>query len=328
MDVEVFRLEAPLEVPDYRPYAEDPGRRTLPVGTYWVPMAQPQKHWIQLMLNEDTYVPVRRTYDVTGWSNPLLMDLDGGSSGARLSPTASLAPLAEDPAWTEPAGQTPRLGILALSNAVFAFEGVGQLRWLLDTYWHLPYEILTPEDVRRGSLRDVDVLVVPSGGGKIGVTKLGSSGVEELVSWVRRGGRYVGYKFGGALLAKRIRITDAVFRNSPYAIEGTLIHANVEATSPLADGVGRSVWVMFSNDDTIRVDPADAPIRYPPLGAFETSGLALHTHRLAGQPAAVDQTYGRGRVVLFPFDLNFRGITQGTQRILWNAIVGPDPARS
>jgi hypothetical protein len=56
-----------------------------------------------------------------------------------------------------------------------------------------------------------------------------------------------------------------------------------------------------------------------------TSGLALHTHRLAGQPAAVDEPVGRGRVVLFPFDLNFRGLTQGTQRLLWNAVFGPDP---
>ena len=30
-------------------------------------------------------------------------------------------------------------------------------------------------------------------------------------------------------------------------------------------------------------------------------------------------------MILFPFDMNFRGLTQGTQRILWNAIYGPDP---
>jgi hypothetical protein len=94
----------------------------------------------------------------------------------------------------------------------------------------------------------------------------------------------------------------------------------VDPASPLADGVGRSVWVMFSGDDTVSVRPSAAPLRYPDDPA--TSGLALHTQRLAGEPAAVDEAFGRGRVVLFPFDLNFRGMTQGTQRILWNAIYG------
>jgi hypothetical protein len=97
----------------------------------------------------------------------------------------------------------------------------------------------------------------------------------------------------------------------------------VDRSSPLAEGVGGSVWVMFSDDDTIEVRPGAAPMRYPSLANLETSGLALHTQRLAGQPAAVDEAYGSGRVVLFPYDLNFRGLTQGTQRLLWNAIYGP-----
>jgi hypothetical protein len=323
MDVQVYRLDEPLEVPDYRPYTEAPRERTLPAGTYWVPMAQPQKHWIQLMLNEDTYVPVRRTYDVTGWSSPLLMNLDGGSSGAVLEPAATLVPALEEPVWPYAPDPGVRVGVLGLSKAVYAFEGVGHLGWLYRDVWNAPYEVLTPDDVARGGLDGIDVLVVPSGGWVVGLRNLGPSGIEELRSWVERGGRYVGYKFGGALLAEKIGITSARFTDSPYAIEGTLIRVRVDRSSPLAEGVGGSVWVMFSDDDTIEVRPGAAPMRYPSLANLETSGLALHTQRLAGQPAAVDEAYGSGRVVLFPYDLNFRGLTQGTQRLLWNAIYGP-----
>jgi hypothetical protein len=325
MDVDVYQLDAPLEVPDYRPYTEGPRATTLPAGTYWIPMAQAQKHWIQLMLNEDTYVPVRRTYDITGWSNPLLMDLAGGSSGAELSLSATLVPPLDAPAWTETPQATPRLAILELSKAVYSFEGGGELRWLLDTLWHLPYDVIYADQVRPALLDRYDVVVVPSGGSKIGVTRLGADGIDALVDWVADGGRYIGYKYGGALLAGKIGITDAVFRNSPYEVEGTLIRVNVDAASPLSEGVGRDVWVMFASDDTIRIASRYAPLRYPQVDDFDTSGLALHTQRLAGQPAAVDQPFGDGRVVLFPYDVNFRGITQGTQRILWNAITGPDP---
>jgi hypothetical protein len=325
MDVEVYRLDAPLTVPDYRPYTGAPRRRTLPAGTYWIPMAQAQKHWIQLMLNEDTYVPVRRTYDITGWSNPLLMNLHGGSSGRTLSPTASLVPPMDEPVWDEDPGSAPRVGVMPLSKAVYAFEGVGTLRWLMDTVWEVPYTIVTPDDVRHGALEDIDVLVVPSGGFLVGRRNLEPAGVRRLVEWVRDGGRYVGYKFGGALLADHIGLTTARFVQSPYQVEGTLIRLEVDRSSPLAEGVGGSVWALFSDDDTIRVRPALAPLRYPRAADFETSGLALHTLRLAGQPASVDEAFGDGRVVLFPFDLNFRGLTQGTQRILWNAVYGPDP---
>ena len=86
MDVEVRRLSAPLSVPDYRAYGRAPAATTLPAGTYWIPMAQRQKHWIQAMLNESTYTPVGYAYDIVGWSSPLLFNVAGGSSGAVLSP--------------------------------------------------------------------------------------------------------------------------------------------------------------------------------------------------------------------------------------------------
>jgi hypothetical protein len=52
MDVQVWQLAAPLRVPDYRAYGQPTADLTLPAGTYWIPMAQGHKHWIQAMLNE------------------------------------------------------------------------------------------------------------------------------------------------------------------------------------------------------------------------------------------------------------------------------------
>jgi hypothetical protein len=327
MDVAVYRLDGNLRVEDYRPYG--PAERvsaTLPAGSYWIPMAQPQKHWIQLVLAEDSYPPVRRTYDVTGWSNPLLLSLDGGSSGRRLSPSATLVPPVSEPEWPAPASDPPRIAVLALSNAVYAYEGVGHLRWVLDTLWNVPYDVIRPEDVADGALDGYDVVVVPSGGALVGERKLGPAGVEALRAWIAAGGRYVGYKFGGALLAERLGITTARMRNPGFSVEGSLIRVRVDPRSPLGDGVGRWAWVVYDDDDLIAVRPSAAPLRYPELGeGFQVSGVALHTQHLAGRPAAVDEPFGEGRVVLFPFDVNFRGSTLGSLRVLWNAIVGPDP---
>src|SRR5436190_374499 len=73
MDVQVFRLNAPITVSDYKPYARNRRKTMLAAGTYWIPMAQPQKHWIQMLLNENSYPPTIFTYGLFGWSNALLM---------------------------------------------------------------------------------------------------------------------------------------------------------------------------------------------------------------------------------------------------------------
>ena len=72
-----------------------------------------------------------------------------------------------------------------------------------------------------------------------------------------------------------------------------------------------------------------APIgTFPAAGSanYATSGLALGVGGLAGTSAVADEAVGSGRVVSFASDPNFRAWTQGTQRLLWNAIVGPNPA--
>jgi hypothetical protein len=121
-------------------------------------------------------------------------------------------------------------------------------------------------------------------------------------------------------------LTSAGFRNPDFSVEGSLLRVRIDPDSPLGDGVGRWVWVVVDDDDLVSVRPSAAPLRYPELGeGFQVSGVALHTQHLAGRAAAVDEPYGDGRVVLFPFDVNFRGYTLGTLRVLWNAIVGPDP---
>ncbi len=88
--VEVYRLDDELDLSDFERYGRDPGAEELPAGTYWIPMAQPQKHWIEAMLGEESYVPFPYFYDVTAWSNPLLMNLeDAGFNAAEVDPEAT-----------------------------------------------------------------------------------------------------------------------------------------------------------------------------------------------------------------------------------------------
>ena len=139
MDVRVYRLDGSLAVSDFTRYTREPAREVLPAGTYWIPMAQPQKHWIQAMLNENTYMPTNYTYGLSGWSSPLLMNLDGGYSGSVLHPVATLAEPVDVSAPPTLPSSRPRVGLYQMSFGSYAVESCGATRWLFDTKWHLPF---------------------------------------------------------------------------------------------------------------------------------------------------------------------------------------------
>jgi len=328
MGVRVYTLTAPLQVPDFTPYGRAAGPATLPAGTYWVPMAQAQKHWVQAMLHEDTYTPFPYFYDVTAWSEPLLFNVAGGRSGAVLDPVAALIPPLPAPAPEPVAGQQ-RLGVLQLSQtSTSAIESTGWLRWLLERQWRAPYRLLGPADVAAGALDDIDVLVVPDGPVASGLAALGTAGRAALQDWVRGGGRYVGFR-GGTEVALRLGLSTATLAAPTSDVPGSLFRVLVDEGSPLAGGVGSTAYSFYAYDRVLHPsDPAYAPVRFPAAGSEDwfVSGFASGAEELAGTAAVVDEPSGDGRVVLFASDPNFRAFTDGTQRILRNALLAADPA--
>jgi hypothetical protein len=84
---------------------------------------------------------------------------------------------------------------------------------------------------------------------------------------------------------------------------------------------------MFEDDPVMTSRRGEAPVVFPPATSedFFVSGLDQGASQLGGTAAVVDEPVGSGRSTVLTFDPVFRGWADGTQRILWNAIVGPDP---
>jgi len=326
MDVDVYQLTAPLEVPDFKPYFRPREATTWPVGTYWIPMAQGQKQWIQAMLHEDPYIGFSITYDVSAWSNPLLMNVPGGSSGQVLTPQAAVLSLQPEPPAPPLPAEVPNVAIFEYENSTSSYESAGWLRWLFTQRWNLPSTTVTPSDVATGALEGVDVLVVPNMYVPTINQVLGKAGKRALIDWVNEGGRYVGYR-GGAELATRYGISTAQLQQPNTVIPGSLIRVQLDQSSPLADGVGDFAWVMYENDRILNPVGGMAPVTYPAFGSpdFAVSDLPTGADRLGGTAAVVDEPMGSGRTIVFSVDPNFRAWTEGTQQILWNAILGPNP---
>lgn len=324
--VKVYRLNRSLHVPDLRPYLEGPRREVLPAGTYWVPMAQPQKRWIQAALNEDPYNPTKDAYRISSWSLPLSYNLDGGMSGKVLDPDADLVAPVSEPGGPSLPPSIPAIAILHLSRDFTAYEAIGHTRWLFKEQWGIPFTEVNSDDVASG-LDGIEVLVVPAGGIVEGLRKLGPAGRRALVRWVNHGGRLVGWRYGAARLAYVLGISRARYDQVPGYIDGPLVRLALDLDSPLADGVGRNAWAVVDTA-AMRAPESVSPVRFPTKesGEFRVSGLRRSTHWLWGTTAVADEPVGRGRSIVFSFDPNYAGSVPGTQRILFNAILGPDPA--
>jgi hypothetical protein len=326
MDVAVYRLNAPLVVSDFHPYGDPAASTTLPAGTYWIPMAQGQKHWIQAMLNEESWIPYPVTYDVTAWSNPLLMNLRGGWTGDILAPAASRVAPQSEPAPPSLPADVPTIGLFEIPNSTRGFEAAGQLRYVFDEVWQLPYTDVTAGDIVAG-LAGIEVLVVPDGYANYAVQALGQKGKRALRDWVNAGGRIVASQGGVEVLVKA-GVSTVKLTGSKTNAPGTLVRVSLDTGSPLADGSGARDWVMYE-DDPVMLPGLGVPVAtFPVPGSadFATSGLAIGVDSLSGSAAVVDEAVGAGRVIAFSVDPNFRAWTQGTQRILWNALLGEDPA--
>ncbi|HEV2869837.1 MAG TPA: M14 family zinc carboxypeptidase, partial [Actinomycetota bacterium] len=274
MDVKVYRLQKPLTVPDYKAYGRAPRAARLPAGTYWVPMAQTQKHWVQAMLNEDTYTPFPYFYDVTGWSNPLLFNLGGGSSGAVLDPAATRVRPLRDPGGPRPPADPPAVGLFQLDEGTSAIESSGWLRYLLDNVWRLPYRELDAAAIAAGGLEGTEVLLAPNGSDTDAADALGPAGRQALADWVAGGGRYVGWQ-GGTRLAAALGITTATLAEPTSDIPGSLLRARVDRDSPVGEDVGPFAWPFYEYDVVMRAsDPAQVAVAFPPAGSpdFFVSG--------------------------------------------------------
>jgi hypothetical protein len=336
MDVDVYRLDEDTPLPDFHEIGVPPRQggaapavgKAVPAGTVWIPMAQRQKHWIQAVMGEQPYCPTYYTYGLSGWSFPLSMNLEAGSTSGKVNPNATLLPLEPVPAPPPIPNGAPTIGLYRMSSGGYAAESFGATQWLFDTYWNVPYTLLEADDIIGGGLAGIDVLVTPGGDWPTALRRLGDDGAQAIRRWVRQGGRYVGYRGGGAKLAQALGLTTAQMRDPVADVPGSVVRVELDRSSPLAEGVGRWCWLLFDDDDVVTEwSPRSAPVRFPrgPRNGFFVSGLAFGEQQLYGTPAVIDEPARDGRVVLMPSDPFSSGHMEGSRKILWNAIFGADP---
>ena len=176
-------------------------------------------------------------------------------------------------------------------------------------------------------------IIIPSSG-------LEQSAVEKIKTWVSNGGVVIGYKNTARWLASNKMISleydsakidtikDVSFENrslksGAQVIGGAIFEAKIDRSHPINFGYKNDKIALFRNS-TMFIKPDkrsyNNPIQYtsnPLLSGYISKENAKVIKNMV--PFKV-QRYGRGRVVVFTDNTNFRAFWFGTNKLLMNAV--------
>jgi hypothetical protein len=232
---------------------------------------------------------------------------------------------------TFPTLRTPK--VLLLTGEGVNVADAGEIWHLLDTRYHMPITLAEASRFNGLSLSKYNVLILADG-------NFGSLSVEKVKQFAQEGGTIIATgsslkwlkNNGLAALEFRNQAADAPGRR-PYGnltedrgarvMPGAIFEADLDLTHPLCFGYTRQKLPLFISD-TLFVEPAKNAYATP-VTLTKDPLLAGYIHPkqkslTSGAAGAIVCGLGRGKIICFPGNPNFRGFWYGTNRLFANAI--------
>jgi hypothetical protein len=161
--------------------------------------------------------------------------------------------------------------------------------------------------------------------------------VPELKKFAENGGTVItigsstvlGHHFGLPIRDALVeRVAGGVERPLPrekYYIPGSILEARIDNTNPLAYGMGDRAMVFYDESPAFRLQPEAAMKGLTPIAWYDgptplRSGWAWGQQYLDQAVSIVEAQVGKGQVVLFGNEVNWRGQPHGTFKLLFNGI--------
>jgi len=217
----------------------------------------------------------------------------------------------------------------------------GWTRWVLENFDYQPKSIYNA-DMRSGGLRSrYDVIIIPDIGGRQlmngtaeGVVPgqyaggIEKSGLANLKEFVQSGGTLVALNQSAValipLLSLPVKNSVEGLTNAQFYCAGALLRIEeVHPELPVNFGVPASPIVMFERGPAFETLPGFRGAilaKYAKESDPLESGMIIHSDVLKDKAAALEVTYGKGRILLYGFKPQHRGQAHGTYRYLFNAL--------
>ena len=216
----------------------------------------------------------------------------------------------------------------------------------------LSYETLRDEGIVAGNLNEAyEVIIFPDDstemivGGDEEIEKrlrnmpvpekyrsgIGDIGVENIKAFVENGGTLITINraCGFAIEKLGLQIKNVV-KNKPskeFFCPGSTLRVEVDSSHPLGYGMPSGALALFWDSPVFSIggsyfnDRYHVVVSYPERDILQSGWLVGEEH-LSNRAAVVSVTYGKGRVILYGFRVQFRATTHGTFKLLFNGLLG------
>ncbi|MBO2545961.1 zinc carboxypeptidase [Salegentibacter sp. BDJ18] len=224
--------------------------------------------------------------------------------------------------------------------ALIVGEGItpydaGEIWHLFDQRYDMKITKLDTRNFSRADLSRYTAIILPNSWG----SALDNSDIDKLKEWVRDGGTLIGYRNAArffekenfmdleikkdSLVAENISFEEQRDFRGAQGIGGAIFEANIDRSHPVNFGYTNDKLPLFRNT-TIFVE-ADKqsynnPIQYAEEPLLSGYISAPRLDSIAGTVPFKHTGMGRGNVILFTDNTNFRAFWFGTNKLLMNAI--------
>ncbi|MCC6930361.1 MAG: hypothetical protein IT359_15355 [Gemmatimonadaceae bacterium] len=330
------------------------GGMTHPAGSYVVVVRQPFGSYAKALLEPQQYPnlreypggPPKRPYDVTAHTLPLLFGVDVHPVKGDVPVSNKLVPPMPEPSFTVAGLSGNAARRIGIYKSYAASMDEGWTRWIFDSH-KVPFTSVLDRDLRAGNLNArFDVIIIPDqspgqitrGLGNAFPDSLrggvGEAGTQALATFVENGGTVLAFNEASdfAIDAFKLPVKNVLagVRNTEFYAPGSLFKVTLDKSNPIAARhTASTAAVWFEDSPAFEITDAaraKAVATYEPSGSALASGWLLGGERLQGKAALVEATVGKGKVVLYGFRPQYRGQTNATLPLIWDAI-GRGPAQ-
>jgi hypothetical protein len=227
--------------------------------------------------------------------------------------------------------------LLVIGSGMSQYEA-GEVWHLLDKRMQMPVVMVTKDDLNSIDLHPYTHIVLVDGK----YSDINASLTSKLESWVTQGGSLVGISDGAKWAANtmlnmqpaeitaseqasqsRINFADKAHVKAQDIIGGAIMAGDLDITHPI--GYGYTIRNISSQrSGLLAFEPPKNPyatVVKIPKNALQTGYASKHNQeQLAGKAMLVAEHKGKGRVILFSDDPNFRAYFYGTEKLFINSL--------
>ncbi|MEC7756014.1 MAG: M14 family zinc carboxypeptidase [Bacteroidota bacterium] len=292
------------------------GVREFGYGTLMIPVARQEanSNLVHAYIEEATEIAGVKAYAVSSGYSASGIDLGSGSFETIQKPQV----------------------LMLIGPGTSSYEA-GEVWHLLDSKVGLPITKVWTDNVGRIDWSQYNTLVLVSGN----YSSLGENTINRIKQWVREGGTLItlrsatSWAVASGLVNEKFAegpkretpermdyATARDFRGS-NAIGGSMYMADVDITHPLAFGYTSRELPVYRNHSIFMApsaNPFSTVVRYTENPLLSGYVHKTNLEKLGGTASLLVNGIGRGNVILFVDNPNFRGMWYGTNKLFLNAI--------